>query len=169
VYDAIVGVNLLREGLDLPEVSLVAILDADSEGFLRSETSLIQTVGRASRNIYGQAIMYADTMTDSMKRAIYETNRRRKIQLEYNTQYGIVPETIRKEVREILAGIRPLQPETKTGKSRRGLGTERMSKAEFSALIAGLEQEMLDRAAKLQFEKAAEIRDTIKALKGPRT
>jgi excinuclease ABC subunit B len=167
VYDAIVGVNLLREGLDLPEVSLVAILDADSEGFLRSETSLIQTVGRASRNIYGQAIMYADNMTDSMKRAIYETNRRRKIQLEYNTQYGIVPETIRKEVREILAGIRPLQPET--SKSRWGSGAERMSKAEFSALIAGLEQEMLDRAAKLEFEKAAEIRDTIKALKGPRT
>jgi excinuclease ABC subunit B len=169
VYDAIVGVNLLREGLDLPEVSLVAILDADSEGFLRSETSLIQTVGRASRNIYGQAIMYADNMTDSMKRAIDETNRRRKIQLEYNTQYGIVPETIRKEVREILAGIGSLQPETETSKSRKELGTERMSKAEFSALIAGLEQEMLDQAAKLEFEKAAEIRDTIKALKGPGT
>ena len=169
VYDAIVGVNLLREGLDLPEVSLVAILDADSEGFLRSETSLIQTVGRASRNIYGQAIMYADNMTDSMKRAIDETNRRRKIQLEYNTQYGIVPETIRKEVREILAGIGSLQPERETSKSRKELGTERMSKAEFSALIAGLEQEMLDQAAKLEFEKAAEIRDTIKALKGPGT
>ncbi len=158
LYDAIVGVNLLREGLDLPEVSLVAILDADSEGFLRSETSLIQTVGRASRNIYGQVIMYADNMTDSMKRAIYETNRRRKIQREYNAQWGIVPETIRKEVREILAGIEPLQPETETNKSLSGLDHKKMSKVELSALIAGLEQEMLDRATKLEFEKAAEIR-----------
>jgi excinuclease ABC subunit B len=113
--------------------------------------------------------MYADNMTDSMKKAIYETNRRRSIQLNYNAQHGVVPETIRKDVREILAGIGHPQREIDTGKSLRGLGTEEMSKDEFSALIAGLEQEMLDRAAKLEFEKAAEIRDTIKALKGPRT
>jgi len=106
VYDAIVGVNLLREGLDLPEVSLVAILDADSEGFLRSETSLIQVIGRAARNIYGQVIMYADNMTESMKKAIFETNRRRSVQTKYNNKHNIIPETIKKEVREILAVVK---------------------------------------------------------------
>ncbi len=166
VYDAIVGVNLLREGLDLPEVSLVAILDADSEGFLRSDTSLIQIIGRAARNIYGQAIMYADNMTDSMKRAIDETNRRREIQVEYNRQHGIVPETIRKEVREILAAIKPLQSQAEVIKSHRRIAMKRMSKSELQTVIANLEQEMLDLAAKLEFEKAAEIRDTIRALKG---
>jgi len=166
VYDAIVGINLLREGLDLPEVSLVAILDADSEGFLRSDTSLIQTMGRAARNIYGQVIMYADTVTDSMRRAIEETNRRRKIQLEYNRKHGIVPETIRKEVREILAELKPKQSRVDIIKSRVGIGTKKMSKSELQTVIASLEQEMLDLAAKLEFEKAAEIRDTIKALKG---
>jgi excinuclease ABC subunit B len=161
-----VGVNLLREGLDLPEVSLVAILDADSEGFLRSDTSLIQIIGRAARNIYGQAIMYADNMTDSMKRAIDETNRRREIQVEYNRQHGIVPETIRKEVREILAAIKPLQSQAEVIKSHPRIGMKRMSKSELQTVIANLEQEMLDLAAKLEFEKAAEIRDTIRALKG---
>ncbi len=166
VYDAIVGVNLLREGLDLPEVSLVAILDADSEGFLRSDTSLIQIIGRAARNVYGQVIMYADKMTDSMKRAIDETNRRREIQVEHNRQHGIVPETIRKEVREILAAIKPLQPQAESIKSSLKIGMKRMSKSELQTVIANLEQEMLDLAANLEFEKAAEIRDKIRALKG---
>ena len=166
VYDAIVGINLLREGLDLPEVSLVAILDADSEGFLRSDTSLIQIMGRAARHIYGQVIMYADNVTESMQRAIDETNRRRKIQLEYNREHGIVPETIRKEVREILAEIKPQQSRTDTIKSRIGIDTKKMSRSELQTVIANLEQEMLDLAAKLEFEKAAEIRDTIKSLKG---
>jgi excinuclease ABC subunit B len=166
VYDAIVGINLLREGLDLPEVSLVAILDADSEGFLRSDTSLIQTMGRAARNVSGQVIMYADKFTDSMERAIDETSRRRKIQLEYNREHGIVPETIRKEVREILAELRPQQSRADALRSRVRIDAKRMSKVELQTVVASLEEEMLDLAAKLEFEKAAEIRDTIRTLKG---
>jgi len=163
VYDAIVGINLLREGLDLPEVSLVAILDADSEGFLRSDTSLIQTMGRAARNVSGQVIMYADKFTDSMARAIDETSRRRKIQLEYNREHGIVPETIRKEVREILAELRPQRADALSSRVR--IDAKRMSKMELHTVVASLEEEMLDLAAKLEFEKAAEIRDMIRTLK----
>jgi len=166
VYDAIVGVNLLREGLDLPEVSLVAILDADSEGFLRSETSLIQVIGRAARNIYGKVIMYADNMTESMKKAIFETNRRRSIQIKYNKEHDIIPETIKKEVREILAVVRTNDFKPDSKKPSQVLKTEKMSESKLQTLIANLEQEMLDAASKLEFEKAAEIRDTIKELKG---
>ncbi len=168
VYDVIVGVNLLREGLDLPEVSLVAILDADSQGFLRSDTSLIQTIGRAARNISGTVIMYADRMSDAMRRAIDETNRRRAIQSKYNREHGIVPETIRKDVREILARIRPAQPEAEQNKAQMIADAKRMTRTELQILIANLEQEMLDLASKLEFEKAAEIRDVIAALKGDR-
>lgn len=166
VYDAVVGVNLLREGLDLPEVSLVAILDADSEGFLRSDTSLIQTIGRAARNISGMVIMYADNMTESMQSAIDETNRRRTIQLQYNAEHGIVPETIRKDVREILSRIRPAEPKPDDVKKQIMANAKRMTRSELQIVIANLEQEMLELAAKLEFEKAAKIRDTIAALKG---
>jgi excinuclease ABC subunit B len=165
VIDAIVGINLLREGLDLPEVSLVAILDADSEGFLRSETSLIQVIGRASRNIYGQVIMYGDNMTESMRKAITETNRRRRIQMQYNLDHGIVPETVRKEVREILSAIRPLQRRKMKSKSPTWMDSQRIPKSKLQIIIANLEQEMLDASAKLEFERAAEIRDTIKDLR----
>jgi len=166
VYDAIVGVNLLREGLDLPEVSLVAILDADSEGFLRSETSLIQTIGRASRNIAGQVIMYADNMTGSIKRALDKTDRRRAIQLAYNKEHGIVPETVRKEVRTLVAA-------TPMGQARYGISTQTFRslkyrfrpRDELEAIIAGLEEEMLECARNLEFEKAAAIRDQIKTLR----
>ncbi|MGQ9543228.1 MAG: excinuclease ABC subunit UvrB [Candidatus Bathyarchaeia archaeon] len=166
VYDAVVGVNLLREGLDLPEVSLVAILDADSEGFLRSETSLIQTIGRASRNVSGQVIMYADNITGSMRRAIEETNRRRAIQLAYNREHGIVPETIRKEVRTIISASHkeariggPTPIEQKIPKIRF------RSRHELEAVIAGLEEEMFEAARNLEFEKAAAIRDQIRMLR----
>jgi excinuclease ABC subunit B len=164
VYDAIVGVNLLREGLDLPEVSLVAILDADSEGFLRSETSLIQTIGRASRNVAGQVIMYADNITGSMQRAIEETNRRRRIQLAYNREHGIVPETVRKEVKAIITS-------TVTQQRRGGIADAKpppqgfRSRTEIEAVIAGLEEEMFESARRLDFERAAAIRDQIKLIR----
>jgi excinuclease ABC subunit B len=167
VYDAIIGVNLLREGLDLPEVSLVAILDADSEGFLRSGTSLIQTIGRASRNASGQVIMYADNMTGSMRRAIDETQRRREIQLEYNRKYGIVPETIRKEVKTILAMSMQQEPTNSARAIAKRLSAPKKkyrSGHELSAIIAGLEEEMFESARKLEFEKAAMIRDQIRIL-----
>ena len=162
VYDAIVGVNLLREGLDLPEVSLVAILDADSEGFLRSDTSLIQTIGRASRNVSGQVIMYADNITGSMSRAIEETNRRRAIQMAYNQEHGIMPETIRKEVKTILSATPSAQAQDQTGLRA---PYRYRSKDEFDAVVAGLEEEMLEAARKLEFERAAAIRDRIGSLR----
>ncbi len=167
VYDAVVGVNLLREGLDLPEVSLVAILDADSEGFLRSETSLIQTMGRASRNISGQVIMYADRITNSMNRAIDETNRRRAIQRVYNREHDIVPETIKKEVKSILAAAPVLQAQhgISVPEAPRSLRVKFRSRDEFEAVIASLEEEMLEAAKKLEFEKAAAIRDQIRLLR----
>ena len=168
VYDVVVGVNLLREGLDLPEVSLVAILDADSEGFLRSEISLIQTIGRAARNICGQVIMYADNITQSMKSAIDETNRRREIQLKYNQEHGIVPETIRKEVRDIIADLKPQELKIDAKRPRPMLKEEKMTESKLQAFIANLEQEMLDEASKLNFERAAEIRDNIKEFKRER-
>jgi len=160
-FDVLVGINLLREGLDLPEVSLVAILDADKEGFLRSETSLIQTIGRAARNADGKVIMYADTITDSMRRAINETNRRRQIQSEYNKKHGITPKTVYKAVREVIEA-------TKTGEEIEKYNAkpkEKISKEEIKTIIEALEQEMKECAKKLDFEKAAELRDRIKELK----
>ncbi len=158
VYDVVVGINLLREGLDLPEVSLVAILDADKEGFLRSETSLIQTIGRAARHVNGQVFMYADNMTDSMRRAIDETNRRRKIQTEYNEQHNIVPQGIVKEVRDLTNRVR-VAAESKAGYKAGGLGE--IPKAEGDKLLIELEKQMKQAAQNWEFEKAALLRDQI--------
>jgi excinuclease ABC subunit B len=171
-FDVLVGINLLREGLDLPEVSLVAILDADKEGFLRSETSLIQTIGRAARNVDGQVIMYADNVTDSMQKAISETNRRRKLQEEYNIEHGINPQTIRKAVTDILAYLRPAETAPVPGSDRRSTRRDatRSELAELPAdelgrLVRTLEEEMHEAAADLRFEYAARLRDEIKDLK----
>ena len=161
-FDVLVGINLLREGLDLPEVSLVAILDADKEGFLRSETSLIQTFGRTARNVSGRVILYADTRTDSMKKAIAETNRRRKIQDAYNRKHGITPETVRKAIPDILESI--YEADYVTVPMAAEKGEEYVSLLEIPKLISRLKKEMRAAASKLDFEKAAEIRDRIKAL-----
>lgn len=158
-FDVLVGINLLREGLDIPEVSLVAILDADKEGFLRSETSLVQTVGRAARNAQGKVIMYADQVTPSMEAAIKETYRRREIQLTYNQEHGIVPQTIKKDVREILEIS---AKEDGEGKRRRG---KKLSKKEREELISQLTKEMKNAAKLLEFEHAAYLRDKISKLK----
>lgn len=155
VFDVLIGINLLREGLDLPEVSLVAILDADKEGFLRSETSLIQTIGRAARNADGKVILYADTVTGSMRAAITETNRRRKIQDEYNKAHGIVPKTVQKDVRDII----DLAVKDKKDPKKK------MSKAELERTVAELTEQMKAAAASLNFELAAALRDKITALK----
>jgi excinuclease ABC subunit B len=169
--DVIVGVNLLREGLDMPEVSLVAILDADKEGFLRSETSLIQTIGRAARNVNGQVILYADNITGSIERAIAETDRRRKIQLAYNKKHGITPKTIEKTIRNILEefGISSDKKDKKTPLARRKealtnldlLGDDRPLKE----IIKDKEVQMKEAAKKLEFELAALLRDEIRELK----
>ncbi|MHC4609194.1 MAG: excinuclease ABC subunit UvrB, partial [Planctomycetota bacterium] len=158
-FDALVGVNLLREGLDLPEVSLVAILDADKEGFLRSETSLVQTIGRTARNVNAQVVLYADTVTPSMQRAIEETNRRRQIQLEYNQQHGITPETIKKAIRN------SLESEFKARKIAAEAIRASEDEMDRTELIAALEEEMLEAAEALEFERAAQLRDRIKELK----
>jgi excinuclease ABC subunit B len=169
-FDVLVGINLLREGLDLPEVSLVAILDADKEGFLRSETSLIQTIGRAARNVEGKVLMYADTVTDSMKQAISETNRRRKIQMEYNEEHGIDPQTIRKKVSDILLALQGEQGRTAVtpGRQRRRrrepIGPE-LPREELERLIQQLEEEMHEAAKDLRFEYAARLRDEIQDLR----
>ncbi|HUZ44817.1 MAG TPA: excinuclease ABC subunit UvrB [Acidimicrobiales bacterium] len=173
-FDVLVGINLLREGLDLPEVSLVAILDADKEGFLRSETSLIQTMGRAARNVDGAVVMYADTITDSMQRAISETQRRRAVQQAYNAEHGIDPQTIRKAVTDILAQLRPAEG-GKGGKAptpnreRRGKRSRsdfaELPREELDRLIRTLEDEMKDASADLRFEYAARLRDEINDLK----
>ena len=155
VFDVLVGINLLREGLDIPEVSLVAILDADKEGFLRSEVSLIQTIGRAARNEHGHVVMYADTMTDSMKNAIDETNRRRKIQQDYNDKNGITPKTIVKKVRELISISKKVDKEYYSIKK----DPESMSIQELEAAADKLMKEMQKAAAELEFEKAAELRD----------
>ena len=156
-FDVLVGINLLREGLDIPEVSLVAILDADKEGFLRSERSLIQTIGRAARNTEGKVIMYADELTESMEKAISETNRRRKIQMEYNKEHGITPKTIKKSVRDVIKAsvIEDMKNEYKLDKN---------ADIDIKDLIAKLTDEMLAHAASMEFEKAAELRDKIKEL-----
>ena len=158
-YDVLVGINLLREGLDIPEVALVAILDADKEGFLRSETSLIQTIGRAARNSESKVIMYADNITRSMDRAIKETNRRREIQEQYNEEHGITPKTILKEVRDVIEATKVAE-ETVEYKAE-----EKMSKKEKEKLIKKYTEEMMDAAKNLQFERAAQLRDMIEKLK----
>ncbi len=159
VFDVLVGINLLREGLDLPEVSLVAILDADKEGFLRSDRSLIQTIGRAARNERGQVIMYADKMTDSMARAIEETNRRRKLQTEHNLQHGITPQTVRKAVRDVIEATLKVAEDKDAYLSKDRI--QALSKRERQELIAKLEKEMKDAAKQLDFERAANVRDII--------
>ncbi len=161
VFDVLVGINLLREGLDIPEITLVAILDADKEGFLRSERSLIQTIGRAARNSKGHVIMYADTVTDSMKNAIEETNRRRKIQMEYNEAHGITPKTIEKKVREVIA----ISKEVAKDEMISGRAPEEMSAEELKKSIDKLKQKMEHAAADLNFEVAAQYRDRIIELK----
>ena len=155
-FDVLIGINLLREGLDLPEVEMVAIMDADKEGFLRSETSLIQTIGRAARNVDGKVIMYADTVTDSMRAAIDETNRRRQIQMAYNEEHGIVPQTVRKAVADLLV----------VSRTPDGEGENVMNDEEKRLAIQHLEEKMLECAGRLDFEEAAKYRDKILALKG---
>ncbi|MDQ3431928.1 MAG: excinuclease ABC subunit UvrB [Actinomycetota bacterium] len=177
-YDALVGINLLREGLDLPEVSLVAILDADKEGFLRSETSLVQTIGRAARNINGSVVMYADGLTDSMRRAITETNRRRQLQVDYNVSNGIDPQTIRKKVGDIIQMARaaeagtPYKAAVPNLRHRRSRGDDRgvpdvseLPTEDLAKLIQSLSDEMNEAAADLRFEYAARLRDEISDLK----
>ncbi|QPQ37258.1 MULTISPECIES: excinuclease ABC subunit UvrB [unclassified Lysinibacillus] len=162
-YDVLIGINLLREGLDIPEVSLVAILDADKEGFLRSERSLIQTIGRAARNANGHVIMYADNMTDSMKKAIEETKRRRTIQMAYNEEHGITPKTIVKKIPDVIRATQVAEEEESyVTKATKG---KKLTKVEREKLLATLELEMKEAAKALDFERAAELRDTIFELK----
>jgi excinuclease ABC subunit B len=163
-YDVLVGVNLLREGLDLPEVSLVAILDADKEGFLRGQTALIQTIGRAARNINGRVLMYADKTTEAIRVALDETNRRREIQLAYNAKHGIMPESIRKGVSDIAEFLTLEQP-TVPGRRRRGAKVEGLSNQELEKLVVELEEEMFAAAEELRFEYAAKLRDEIRELR----
>jgi excinuclease ABC subunit B len=180
VYDVLVGINLLREGLDLPEVSLVSILDADKEGFLRSTTSLIQTIGRAARNVSGEVHMYADKITDSMARAIDETNRRRQKQVDYNTAHGVDPQPLRKKIADITDSI--LREEQDTAKlleqskgkrvkdnkqiiGARSRPNQNASYDELLALVVDLDQQMKSAAAELKFELAARLRDEISELK----
>jgi excinuclease ABC subunit B len=168
-FDVLVGINLLREGLDIPEVSLVAILDADKEGFLRSERSLIQTIGRAARNLHGRAILYADRMTDSMTKAIGETERRRTKQVAHNLAMGITPRSIVKEVRDLIDGVYS----EKAGKEAERLElaavqrakVEEMSEKDISKAIKQLEKQMMEHAKNLDFEKAAQVRDQLQMLK----
>ena len=162
VFDVLVGINLLREGLDIPEITLVAILDADKEGFLRSETSLIQTIGRAARNAKGRVIMYADVMTESMDRAITETNRRRCLQQAYNEEHGIIPQTIQKKVHDVIQITKAATEKQKFGLEK---DPESMSEKELKQLIAKLDKEMKHAALELQFERAAELRDKILEIK----
>ena len=161
VFDVLVGINLLREGLDIPEITLVAILDADKEGFLRSETSLIQTIGRAARNADGHVIMYADSMTDSMKRAIDETNRRREIQQKYNEEHGITPQTIKKAVRDLISISKAADARDEDFRK----DPESMDAKELGKLAKELEKKMRQAAAELNFEEAAKLRDRMKEVK----
>ena len=161
VFDVLVGINLLREGLDIPEITLVAILDADKEGFLRSATSLIQTIGRAARNAEGHVIMYADTITDSMREALDETNRRREIQMKYNEEHGITPQTIKKAVRDLISISRVIAKE----EVRFEKDPESMTKKELEKLIGEIQKKMQKAAADLNFEAAAELRDKMLELK----
>ena len=156
-YDVLVGINLLREGLDIPEVSLVAILDADKEGFLRSDRSLIQTIGRAARNAEGRVILYADKVTGSMQRAIDETARRREIQEKYNEEHDIIPMTVRKDVRDVIRATEVVEKEAKYDK--------KMSRKDKEKLMQKLENEMKEAAKALDFETAATLRDAMLELK----
>jgi excinuclease ABC subunit B len=165
-FDVLVGINLLREGLDIPEVSLVAILDADKEGFLRAERSLIQTIGRAARNVNGTAILYADVMTDSMRKAIDETTRRRNKQIEFNTQHGITPQSVTKQVRDLIDGVYS----AKSGRDDAKAEIERakmedLSEKDLAKEIKRLEKQMLEHAKNLEFEKAARVRDQLATLR----
>jgi excinuclease ABC subunit B len=165
-FDVLVGINLLREGLDIPEVSLVAILDADKEGFLRSERSLIQTIGRAARHIHGTAIMYADSVTDSMQTAIDETNRRRAKQLAYNAAHGISPRGVSKRIKDIIDGVydmRGAQRELKVAQAESDYA--RLTETDLSREIRRVEKEMLEHARNLEFEQAARLRDELRMLK----
>jgi len=168
-FDALVGINLLREGLDMPEVALVAILDADKEGFLRSDNALIQTIGRAARNIQGRAILYADTITGSMRRAIDETNRRREKQVEFNTLHGITPRGILKAVTDIMEGARSdataLEGKAGSGRARVAVMPVDLRPEAIVRQIKKLEAEMFKKARNLEFEEAAKLRDDIARLK----
>ena len=161
VFDVLVGINLLREGLDIPEITLVAILDADKEGFLRSETSLVQTIGRAARNSEGHVIMYADTVTDSMEAAISETNRRREIQDQYNKEHGITPQTIQKDVRDLIR----ISDDQEEAVDEYEKDIESMTKKELKEIIERLTKKMNQAAAELNFEEAAKLRDELKEFK----
>jgi len=166
VFDVVVGINLLREGLDLPEVGLVAILDADKEGFLRSERSLIQTIGRAARHLNGTAILYADSITNSMRRAIDETDRRRVRQTEFNRVHGIVPQGVQKQVKELIDGVY----DAGASRSEQRVANERVDAAAMSEVQLGreikrLERQMLELAKNLEFEKAARVRDQLGSLR----
>ncbi len=158
VFDVLVGINLLREGLDIPEVSLVVILDADKQGFLRTETSLIQTIGRAARNAEGRVIMYADGISDAMKKAIGETDRRRSIQQAYNEKHGITPRTVKKSVRAVIEATKAAE---ETAEYYAGKSPLELTKKELADYIKKLEKEMKQAAADLQFERAAQLRDQI--------
>ena len=165
-FDVLVGINLLREGLDIPEVSLVAILDADKEGFLRSERSLIQTIGRAARNLNGRAILYADRITDSMKMAIGETERRRTKQVAFNLEHGITPRSVVKRIRDLIDGVYS----EKSGKEAEKLEMQKaqiedMSEKDIAREIKRLEKQMMEHAKNLEFEKAARVRDQLHVLK----
>jgi len=162
-FDGLIGINLLREGLDLPEVSLVAILDADKEGYLRSATSLIQTSGRAARHVNGEVIMYADTVTGSMQAAIGETERRRVVQGEYNQAHGITPESVRRTIRDLLESVS--ERDYYTVEVEKAPAPQWESPAALAAHVSELETAMKDAARRLDFERAAELRDRIKALR----
>jgi excinuclease ABC subunit B len=158
-YDVLVGINLLREGIDIPEVSLITILDADKQGFLRSDRSLIQIVGRCARNASGHVIMYANKISDAMEKAIKETNRRRAIQDAYNKEHGITPTTIKKEIREVITNA--VDTDSKA--------TKAYNKKETTRIIKQIEEEMMDAAKKLDFERATELRDILFELKAERS
>jgi excinuclease ABC subunit B len=166
-FDVLVGINLLREGLDMPEVSLVAVFDADKEGFLRSEGSLIQTIGRAARNIHGKALLYADSVTGSMQRAIEETDRRRRRQIEHNRVHGIEPRSIVKSVHDIMEGARDSRPGRRRGEERRArhADVEKLTPEQLLAKIQKLEKRMYEHARDLEFEEAAQLRDEVAELR----
>jgi excinuclease ABC subunit B len=165
-FDVLVGINLLREGLDIPEVSLVAVLDADKEGFLRAERSLIQTIGRAARHLHGMAILYADTMTDSMKAAIGETERRRARQIEFNARMGITPKGVQKRIKDLIDGVYDIDAEKKELKAAQAKEKfERLSEKDLERELKALEKQMMDAAKNLEFERAAELRDRLYQLK----
>jgi len=166
VFDVLVGINLLREGLDIPEVSLVAILDADKEGFLRAERSLIQTIGRAARNVNGRAILYADKITESMRRAMGETERRRNKQIAHNLEMGITPRTINKKIKELIDGVYAEKSGKDDLKSAKGAAeVEMLSEKDLGKRIKQLEKQMLEHARNLEFEKAARVRDQLALLR----